>query len=116
SPTPKETQRTAGDGPLGHHRHSGPHIKIEYRNSLLKHWNATATSQPADWLTDGGNPKRTAWQQEERTVTTRNARDIELLWKITLDNLPREMHSLLPALVVGRASTREGPKQIVVVT
>ena len=111
-----DTQGRAWDGLLGLQLHAGPPMKIEFRNILLKHWDATATSQPADWLTDGGNPKRTAWQQEERTVTTRNARDIELLWKITLDNLPREMHSLLPALVVGRASTREGPKQIVVVT
>ena len=111
-----DTQGRAWDGLLGLQLHAGPPMKIEFRNILLKHWDATATSQPADWLTDGGNPKRTAWQQEERTVTTRNARDIELLWKITLNNLPREMHSLLPALVVGRASTREGPKQIVVVT
>src|SRR3989441_678361 len=106
----------AWDGLLGLQLHAGPPMKIEFRNILLKHRDAVMTSQPADWLTDGGNPRRTAWQQEEMTLTTRNARDIKLLWKITLDNVPREMHSLLPALVVGRASTREAPKQIVVVT
>src|SRR2546426_4918115 len=111
-----DTQGRAWDGLLGLQLHAGPPMKIEFRNILLKHRDAVMTSQPADWLTDGGNPRRTAWQQEEMTLTTRNARDIKLLWKITLDNVPREMHSLLPALVVGRASTREGPKQIVVVT
>src|SRR5712692_10126156 len=106
----------AWDGLLGLQLHAGPPMNIEFRNILLKHSDAVTTSQPADWLTDGGNARRTAWQQEEAILTTRNARDIKLVWTITLDNVPREMHSLLPALVVGRASTREGPKQIVVVT
>jgi outer membrane protein assembly factor BamB len=75
-----------------------------------------ATPTEADWLTDGGNPRRTAWQQDERILTPSTAKDLRLLWKLTLDNAPREMHSLLPALVVGRVDTREGPKQIVVET
>src|ERR1044071_4933971 len=69
----------------------------------------------ADWLTDGGNPERTAWQRDEKVLTTANVKDMKLLWKIKLDNQPRQMHSLLPALVVGRVSTSAGPKQIVVV-
>ncbi|HVH67208.1 MAG TPA: PQQ-binding-like beta-propeller repeat protein [Gemmatimonadales bacterium] len=74
------------------------------------------TKTDADWLTDGGNPRRTAWQRNETILSTRNAKDMRLLWKITLDNAPREMHSLLPSLVVGRVDTREGPRQIVVET
>src|SRR5437660_11953088 len=70
----------------------------------------------ADWLTDGGNPQRTAWQRDEKILTTANVKDMKLLWKIKLDNEPRQMHNLLPALVVGRASTASGPKQIVIVT
>jgi len=69
----------------------------------------------ADWLTDGGNPERTAWQKDEKVLTTANVKDVKLLWKIKLDNQPRQMHSLLPALVAGRVSTSGGPKQIVVV-
>src|SRR5215470_15973895 len=71
--------------------------------------------KPADWLTDGGDSQRTAWQRDERIITTANARDMKLLWKIKLDNQPRELHNLLPALVVGRVSTASGPKQIVIV-
>ncbi|PYV12199.1 MAG: pyrrolo-quinoline quinone, partial [Acidobacteria bacterium] len=69
----------------------------------------------ADWLTDGGNAERTAWQKDEKVLTTANVKDVKLLWKIKLDNQPRQMHSLLPALVAGRVSTSGGPKQIVVV-
>jgi outer membrane protein assembly factor BamB len=70
----------------------------------------------ADWLTDGGNPQRTAWQKDEKTLTTENVKNMKLLWKVKTDNLPREMHSLLPALIVGRATTSSGPKEIAVVT
>ncbi len=100
----------AWDGLLGLQLHAGPPMKIEFRNILLKYSDAVTTSQPADWLTDGGNARRTAWQQEEAILTTRNARDIKLVWKITLDNVPREMHSLLPALVVGRPAASQRPR------
>ena len=73
-------------------------------------------SQLADWLTDGGNPQRTAWQKNEKILSVANVKNMKLLWKIKLDNQPRQMHSLLPALIVGRVNTNSGPKQIVVVT
>ena len=72
--------------------------------------------KPADWLTDGGDSQRTAWQRDERIITAANAKDMKLLWKIKLDNQARELHNLLPALVVGRVTTAGGPKQIVIVT
>ena len=72
--------------------------------------------KPADWLTDGGKPQPTAWQRDENILTTANVKKMKLLWKIKLDNQPREMHNLLPALVVGSVETAGGPKQIVIVT
>jgi outer membrane protein assembly factor BamB len=68
----------------------------------------------ADWLTDGGDVKRTNWQKDEKIINTKNAKDIKLLWKIKLDNQPRQMHSLLPPLVIGRLNTSSGPKQVVI--
>ena len=41
---------------------------------------------------------------------------MKLLWKTKLDNEPRQMHNLLPALIAGRVTTVNGPKQIVLVT
>ncbi len=72
--------------------------------------------KPADWLTDGGNVERTAWQQDEKILTTTNVKNVKLLWKTRLDNVPRQMHNLLPVLIAGRVNTSKGPKQIVVVT
>jgi outer membrane protein assembly factor BamB len=70
----------------------------------------------ADWLTDGGNSQRTAWQKDEKILSTANAKDIKLLWKIKLDNQPRQMHNLFPPLIIDRVNTSGGPKQIAIET
>ena len=68
----------------------------------------------ADWLTDGGDTKSTNWQKDETILTTANVKDMKLLWKIKLDNEPRQMHSLLEPLIIGRLNTKNGPKQVVI--
>ena len=68
----------------------------------------------ADWLTDGGDTKRNNWQRDETILTTANVKDMRLLWKIKLDNKPRQMHSLLEPLVIGRVNTKSGPKEMVI--
>jgi outer membrane protein assembly factor BamB len=111
-----DDQRRARDGLLGLQLHAGAPMKIEFRDIRLTGADSVPSPAHADWLTDGGNAQRTAWQRDETVLTPGRAKDIARLWKITLDNAPREMHSLLPALVVGRVDTRQGPTQVVVVT
>jgi outer membrane protein assembly factor BamB len=74
----------------------------------------TVAAGAADWLTDGGDVRRTNWQQDETTLTPDNVKGMRLLWKIKLDNEPRQMHNLLEPLVIGRVETKSGPKQIVI--
>jgi outer membrane protein assembly factor BamB len=68
----------------------------------------------SDWLTDGGNPQRTAWQKDEKILTLQNVKDMKLLWKLKLDNEPRQMHSLFPPLIMERVNTPSGVKQIAI--
>jgi hypothetical protein len=68
----------------------------------------------ADWLTDGGDVMRNNWQKDEKIINTKNAKDIKLLWKIKLDNEPRQMHSLLPPLVIGSLNTSSRQKQVAI--
>src|SRR5581483_4619931 len=75
---------------------------------------AGALGWSADWLTDGGNSQRTAWQRDEKILSTDSVRNMKLLWKLKLDNEPRQMHSLFPPLIIGRVSTSSGPKQIAI--
>lgn len=69
----------------------------------------------ADWLTDGGNSQRTNWQKDEHILSPTTVANTKLLWKIKLDNEPRQMHSLFPPLIVDRVTTKSGPKQIAIV-
>jgi hypothetical protein len=75
---------------------------------------AGTRAQSADWLTDGYNPQRTNWQEEERLLSPANAKDIKLLWKLQLDNKARGMHSLLAPLLIERVDTSSGPRQIAI--
>ena len=69
----------------------------------------------ADWLTDGGDPQRTAWQKNEHILDVSNVKGMKLLWKYKTDNEPREMHALFPPLIVGRVMTAVGPRQVAIV-
>src|SRR5262252_3702851 len=66
----------------------------------------------SDWPTDGGNPQRTNWQKDETILNKDNVARLKILWKLKLDNAPRQMHSLFPPLIIGQVSTRNGQRQI----
>src|SRR5271166_3875304 len=70
----------------------------------------------ADWLTDGYDTKRTAWQRDEKILSVDSVKNMKLLWRLQLDNEPRQMHSLFPPLIVGSVNTPQGPKQIALET
>lgn len=74
----------------------------------------SAAASGADWLTDGADVRRTNWQREETTLTHQNVKNLKLLWKLKLDNQPRQMHNLLEPLIIGRVETRNGSKQLVI--
>ena len=67
----------------------------------------------SDWPTDGANPQRTNWQQNETILSKANVANLKILWKVKLDNVPREMHSLLPVLIADQVRTNNGPREIV---
>ena len=66
----------------------------------------------ANWLTDGGDNQRTAWQKNETLITKDSVKNMKLLWKLQLDNQPRQMHNLFPPLIVSDVTTAQGPKDI----
>ena len=83
-------------------------------NVLIALSAACALLRGADWPTDGGNPQRTAWQQDEKILNKNNVKNLKILWKIKLDNKPQEMHSLFPPLILEKVSTSAGVKQIAI--
>src|SRR5262245_21389227 len=73
------------------------------------------SQKKADWLTDGGDPQRTAWQKNETILSPSTVKDTKLLWKIKLDNQAREMHSLFPPLIVGSVAMPDGANREIAV-
>jgi hypothetical protein len=72
------------------------------------------SAQSAEWLTNGGDPQRTNWQRDEHILTTENVNNLKLLWKLKLDNQPREMHSLFPPLIVTGVPNPQGVHEIAI--
>src|SRR6267378_223690 len=75
----------------------------------------SGTTAKADWLTDGADVQRSGWQRNETTLTPDNVKNLRIVWKVQLDNVPREMHALLPVLIVGEIATASGAKEIAIV-
>jgi outer membrane protein assembly factor BamB len=76
-----------------------------------------AAQQPrkASWLMDGGDPARTSWQRHETLLGTTSVRDMRLLWKVKLDNEPRQMHNLFAPLIIPDLEMPDGPREIAIV-
>src|SRR3982751_1525236 len=69
----------------------------------------------ASWLTDGGDSQRTSRQRNETILSPASAKDMKLLWKIKLDNAPRQLHNLFAPLIVPDVATPNGPREMAIV-
>jgi outer membrane protein assembly factor BamB len=69
----------------------------------------------ANWLTDGYDKERTSWQRNETLLRPDTVGQMKLLWKVQLDNPPRQMHNLFPALIVSDVLTAQGPRELAIV-
>ncbi|HEY8551439.1 MAG TPA: PQQ-binding-like beta-propeller repeat protein [Vicinamibacterales bacterium] len=81
-------------------------------------WMAVAEAQrtpKANWLTDGYDPQRTSWQRHETLISPSTVKDMKLVWKLQLDNEPRQLHNLFPPMIVSDVRTPDGPRQIGIV-
>lgn len=76
-------------------------------------WSVTLSA--ADYLTEGVDSARTGWVRDETTLSPSNVGGMKLLWTITLDSTPREMHNLFSPLVASDVRTAQGDREIAVV-
>jgi hypothetical protein len=67
------------------------------------------------WPTFGGNPQRDGWAPNETILTKDNVKSMKLVWKLRLDNVPKELNSLTAPIVVENVLTAEGHKDFVIV-
>ena len=67
------------------------------------------------WLTFGGNPQRNGLAQDETAITVDTVKGMQLLWKVKLDNEPKQLNSLTPPVVINPVYTNKGAETYVVV-
>ncbi|HEV2984680.1 MAG TPA: PQQ-binding-like beta-propeller repeat protein [Vicinamibacterales bacterium] len=66
----------------------------------------------ADWPTHSGDNQRSAWQRDETRITKDTVKNLQLLWKIKLDTKQHSVYSLFGPLILERAITDRGFKEL----
>jgi len=69
----------------------------------------------ASWLTFGGDPQRSGWAKEETAISPDTVKGLQLLWKLKLDNQPKELNSLTAPVVINPVYTNQGAETYIVV-
>jgi outer membrane protein assembly factor BamB len=69
----------------------------------------------ASWPTFGGDVQRNSWAKNETLLSPTSVKNLQLLWKLKLDNEPKELTSLTTPVVVNPVYTDHGAETYVVV-
>jgi hypothetical protein len=69
-------------------------------------------ARAADWLNAGGDPQRSNWQRREKVITTANAKNLQLIWKLKLSQADRD---LTAPVILGHLVTNRGKKELIYV-
>jgi outer membrane protein assembly factor BamB len=73
---------------------------------------AAAQNRIANWPTLGGDPQRTGWVKTESRITKDTVQNLQLLWKIKLENQPRGQRPLTPPLILGNLISYRGFREL----
>ena len=63
-------------------------------------------------MTHSGDLQRTGWQKAETKISKDTVKNLQLLWKIKLETKQRSVYSLYGPMIVERAITDRGFKEI----
>src|SRR5690348_2192034 len=66
----------------------------------------------ADWVTHSGDNQRDGWQRNETQLSKDTLKSLQLLWKVKIDTKQRSVYSLFGPLVIERAITDRGFKEL----
>src|SRR5438128_11846590 len=66
----------------------------------------------ADWVTHSGDFQRSGWQKDETKISKDTVKNLQLLWQVKLETRQRSVYSLFGPLIVERAITDRGFKEI----
>jgi outer membrane protein assembly factor BamB len=73
---------------------------------------AIAQPRPANWPTYGGDAQRSGWEKTDARISKDTVKDLQLLWKMKLENQPKGLRPLLPPLILGNLISYRGFKEL----
>jgi outer membrane protein assembly factor BamB len=73
---------------------------------------AIAQPRPANWPTYGGDAQRSGWEKADARISKDTVKDLQLLWKMKLENQPKGLRPLLPPLILGNLISYRGFKEL----
>ena len=73
---------------------------------------AIAQPRPQNWPTYGGDAQRSGWEKTDPRITKDTVKDLQLLWKMKLENQPKGPRPLLPPLILGNLISYRGFKEL----
>ena len=73
---------------------------------------AQAQGRPANWPTSGGDAQRSNWERTDPRINKDTAKDLQLLFKMKLDNQTRAARALMPPLILGNLISYRGFKEL----
>jgi len=76
---------------------------------------ASCSIAAASWLTFGGDAQRSGWAKDETVISPESVKSMQLLWKLKLDNAPKELNSLTSPVVINPVYTNHGAETYVMV-
>jgi outer membrane protein assembly factor BamB len=81
-------------------------------SALLVAFLVVVTVYGSDWPAHSGGNRRDGWQQDETRITKDTLKNLKLLWKVKLEMKQRSVYSLFGPLIVERAITDRGFKEL----
>ena len=69
---------------------------------------------PSEWATSSAAPARDAWQRGKSKITTKNVRQLQLLWKTKVESKTMGMQSFREPLIVSGVKTAEGARTVAI--
>src|SRR5262249_21520501 len=75
---------------------------------------AFAQRAGVDWTTSGNDAQRSSWVRTDPKISVESLRKpgFQFLWKIKLDNDPRQLHSLTPVILLDKYTGYRGHKSL----
>jgi outer membrane protein assembly factor BamB len=69
----------------------------------------------SNWTTFAGDPQRSGWERLDTAISKDTVKDLQLLWKMKLENQPKGSRPIMPPLIVGRLISYRGFKELAIV-